>query len=277
MYSDRQKELSVFLKQLQLSAEEKTGERVIVHAVTKTDGEKIIEIAIGESLLFAPVVCVEASGIGYGKSGLDDILQGLWTVYDRYKKLDKKGFPFDEMKKCVYLRLARYERYNRLLGNLVNRRFLDLAVVPVLVLEEDIEGRCYSLTVNIRKGMCDTSEDELFRTACKNEKNDCMVEGLEFSAEESGYEIFTMSNGHHSAMVDIEKLKDLAEEIHSNFLYIVPVSIYEVLVIPGDNVFDISELQEFARNKIALLDFEEAGLSEKIYRYSLESGDIDLI
>lgn len=72
------------------------------------------------------------------------------------------------MKKCVYLRLARYERYNRLLGNLVNRRFLDLAVVPVLVLKEDIEGRCFSLTVNIRKGMCDTSEDELFRTACKN-------------------------------------------------------------------------------------------------------------
>lgn len=114
MYSDRQKELSVFLKQLQQLAEEKTEERVIVHAVIKAGGEKIFEIIIGENPLFAPVVCVEASGTGYGKSGLDDILQGLWTVYDRYKKLDKKGFPFDEMKKCVYLRLARYERYNRL-------------------------------------------------------------------------------------------------------------------------------------------------------------------
>lgn len=245
--------------------------------MTKTDGEKIIEIAIGESLLLAPVVYVEAFGIGYGKNDLGDILQGLWTVYDRYKKLDKKGFPFDEMKASMYLRSVSYERYNGFLDNLIYRRFLDLAVVPVLVLEEDIEGRCYSLTVNIRKGMCDTSEDELFRTACKNGKNDCMVEGLEFSAEESGYEIFTMSNGYHSAMVDVEKLKDLAEEIHSNFLYIVPVSIYEVLVIPGDNVFDISELREFAQNKIALLDFEEAGLSEKIYRYSLESGEIDLI
>ena len=92
MYLDRQKELSVFLRRLQLSAEEKTGERVAVHSVTKTGGEKIIEIAIGESLLFAPVVCVEASGTDYGKSGLDDILQGLWTVYDRYKKLIKKDF-----------------------------------------------------------------------------------------------------------------------------------------------------------------------------------------
>lgn len=71
MYSDRQKELSVFLKQLQQLAEEKTEERVIVHAVIKAGGEKIIEIAIGENPLFAPVVCVEASSTGYGKSGLD--------------------------------------------------------------------------------------------------------------------------------------------------------------------------------------------------------------
>ncbi|MEY8336762.1 hypothetical protein AALB16_01855 [Lachnospiraceae bacterium 62-35] len=61
MYSDRQTELSVFLQQLQQSAEEKTGERGIVHSVIKADGEKIIEIVMGEDPLFAPVVCVEAS------------------------------------------------------------------------------------------------------------------------------------------------------------------------------------------------------------------------
>ena len=44
MYSDRQTELSIFLEQLQQSAEEKTEERVIIHAVTKAGGEKIFEI-----------------------------------------------------------------------------------------------------------------------------------------------------------------------------------------------------------------------------------------
>lgn len=135
MYSDRQTELSVFLEQLRQLAEEKTEERVIIHAVTKEDGEKIFEIIIGENPLFAPVVCVKASGTGYGKSGLDDILQGLWTVYGRYKKLDRKGFPFDKMKANVYLRLVPYERYNGFLDNLVYHPFLDMAVVPVLVLE----------------------------------------------------------------------------------------------------------------------------------------------
>ena len=63
--------------------------------------------------------------------------------------MERKGFPFDEMKESAYLRLVRYERYNGLLENLVNYWFLDLAVVPVLVLDEDTEGRCFSLTVNI--------------------------------------------------------------------------------------------------------------------------------
>lgn len=47
MYSDRQRELSVFLRQLQQSAEEMTGERVTVRSVTKADGGKILEIVIG--------------------------------------------------------------------------------------------------------------------------------------------------------------------------------------------------------------------------------------
>lgn len=277
MYSDRQTELSIFLEQVQQSAEEKTKERVIIHAVSKADGEKIFEIIIGENPLFAPVVCVEASDTGYRKCSLDDVLQGFWTVYDRYKKLDKEGFPFDEMKASVYLRLVPYERYSGFLDNLIYRRFLDLAVVPVLVLEVSTEDRCFSLAVNIQKGMCDVGEKELFQTASENTKKDCMVKGVEFSAEESGYEIFAMSNGHHSAILDTGRLRDLAKEIYSSFLYIVPVSIYEVLVIPEDNVFDLSELQEFSRNRKELLDFEEAVLSERVYRYSLESGDINFI
>ena len=151
---------------------------------------------------------MEASGTDYGKSGLDDILLGFWTVYDRYKKLDRKGFPFDEMKASVYLRLVPYERYNGFLDNLVYYPFLDMAVVPVIVLEESIEDRCFSLAVNIQKGMCDASEEELLQTASENTKKDCMVKGVEFSAEESGYEILAMSNGHHSAISGAETAID---------------------------------------------------------------------
>lgn len=74
-YLDRQKELSVFLRQLQQSAKEMTGERVTVRSATKTDGGKILEIVIGENPLFVPVICVETSGISYKKNSFGEVLQ----------------------------------------------------------------------------------------------------------------------------------------------------------------------------------------------------------
>lgn len=277
MYSQRQEKLKVFLWQLQQSVEGRTGERVEVHSVTKADGKKILEIVIGENPLFSPVVWVEESSAGYDRNSLADILQRIWAVYGRYKELERRKFPFDKVKGNIYLRLVHYERNKRLLERLVFSRYLDLAVVPVVTLEEDVEDSCSSLVVNIQKGMCGVGADELLRVGYENGKNDCMVEGLEFSAEESGYEIFTMSNGHNFAMLDKGKLRDLAEKIHSDCLFILPVSIYEIFIIPEDNVFDVSELQEFSKAIRGLLDFEEAMLSEKIYRYSLGRDNIDSI
>lgn len=277
MYSERQEKLKVFLWKLQQSVEGKTGEKVEIHSVTKADGKKFLEIAIWENPLLSPVVWVEESSADYGRNGLEDVLQRIWAVYGRYQELERRNFPFDMVRENIYLRLVHYERNKGFLERLVFSRYLDLAVVPVVTLEEGIEDSCSSLSVNIQKGMCGVSADELLWAGYENGKNDCMVAGLEFSAEESGYEIFTMSNGHNFAMLDKGKLKKLTEEICSDCLFILPVSIYEVFVIPEDNVLDAVELQEFSKNIRGLLDFEGAVLSEKVYRYSLGRDDIDLI
>lgn len=277
MYSERQKEFKVFLQQLQQSVEGRTGEKVEVHSVTKADGKKFLEIVIGENPLLSPVVWVEESSAGYERNSLEDILQRIWAVYGRYKELERRNFPFNKVKGNIHLRLVPYERNKGFLERLVFSRYLDLAVVPVLTLEKCVEDSCSSLIVNIQKGMCGVGVDELLRAGYENGKNDCIVEGLEFSAEESGYEIFTMSNGHNFAMLDKRKLRKLAEEICSDCLFIFPVSVYEVFVIPEDNVFDVSELQEFSKNIRGLLDFEGAVLSGKVYRYSWGRDDIDFI
>lgn len=277
MYSERQEKLKVFLWELQQSVEGRTGEKVEVHSVTKADGKKFFEIVIGGNPLFSPVVWVEESSAGYERNSLADILQRIWAVYGRYKELERRKFSFDKVKGNIYLRLVHCERNKGFLERLVFSRYLDLAVVPVVTLEEGVEDSCSSLAVNIQEGMCGVGADELLRAGYENGKNDFMVEGLEFSAEESGYEIFTMSNGHNFAMLDKGKLRDLSEEIHSDCLFILPVSIYEVFVIPEDNVFDVSELQEFSKNIKGLLDFEGAVLSEKVYRYSWGRDDIDFI
>ena len=51
MYSERQEKLKVFLQQMQQSVEERTGEKVEIHSVTKADGKKFLEIVIEENPL----------------------------------------------------------------------------------------------------------------------------------------------------------------------------------------------------------------------------------
>lgn len=86
MYSERQEKLKLFLRQLQQSVEGRTGEKVEVHSVTKADGKKFLEIIIGENPLLSPVIWVKESRAGYGRNGLEDILQRIWTVYGRYRE-----------------------------------------------------------------------------------------------------------------------------------------------------------------------------------------------
>lgn len=68
MYSERQEKLKVFLQQMQQSVEERTGEKVEIHSVTKADGKKFLEIVIEENPLISPIVWVEESNAGYGKN-----------------------------------------------------------------------------------------------------------------------------------------------------------------------------------------------------------------
>lgn len=68
MYSERQEKLKVFLQQMQQSVEERIGEKVEIHSVTKADGKKFLEIVIEENPLISPIVWVEESNAGYGKN-----------------------------------------------------------------------------------------------------------------------------------------------------------------------------------------------------------------
>lgn len=54
--------------------------------MTKADGKKFLEIIIGENPLLSPVIWVKESRAGYGRNGLEDILQRIWTVYGRYRE-----------------------------------------------------------------------------------------------------------------------------------------------------------------------------------------------
>ena len=149
------------------------------------------------------------------------------------------------MKDCLHFQLMNYERNKWSLKYLPCYRFLDLAAVPVLAWREYREEMAFSIMRNIQRGEWQGSIEELLQTACENEENTCMVEGLESSAEEWGFEAYAMSNGFYCAAMDRQSLRALSEEIQNENLFLIPSSVCEILVIPEDNVFGVGELREF--------------------------------
>lgn len=86
-----------------------------------------------------------------------------------------------------------------------------------------------------------------------------------------------MSNSFHCATMNSQSLKEFAIKTQNEHLYLIPVSIYEILVIPEDNIYDMAELKDFSQRIIESLDTEDAFLSNNIYRYSIKTNSLEVI
>lgn len=266
------------LENLRKSVERQTGKETAAYVMTGSNGNKIYEIILEADIpALSTVIRMEESFADYRGAWTERVLHETMAVYENFGKMEGIGCYFGQMKDRLHLQLMNYERNKWSLKNLPCYRFLDLAVVPVLAWREDREEMTFSIMRNIQRGEWQGSIEELLQTACENEENTCMVEAMEFSAEELGFEAYLVSNGFHCATMDRQALRKLAEETFTEHLYLVPASVYEVLAIPEDNVFEIGELRELTERLHESLEREEAFLSKSIYRFSKERNIIEIV
>lgn len=256
--------------------EAQTGLTTAIHSITMNSGKKFYEIAIGESKPFtSPVIYMDEPFVTHWEQG--DILQGILAMYRKCKSLEEADCDYSTVKKHIHIRLANYEKNKGILKNIPHHRYLDLALIPILILREVLSENTFYAMRNIPLGMWWSTTDELLQAAYDNEKNNCMVEALEFSAEELGFEAYSMSNGFHCAAMDRQSLWALSEEIQNESLYLIPSSVYEMLVIPEDNVFDIAELRELADRLNTSLESESVFLSDNIYRFRRKKNIMEIL
>ena len=266
------------LENLRKSVERQTGKETAAYAMTGSNGNKIYEIILGADIpALSTVIRMEESFADYRGAWAERVLHEIMAVYENFGKMEGTGCCFGQMKDCLHIQLMNYEKNKWSLKNLPCCRFLDLAVVPVLAWREDREEMTFSIMRNIQRGEWHGSIEELLQTACENEENTCMVEGLESSAEEWGFEAYAMSNGFYCAAMDRQSLRALSEEIQNESLFLIPSSVCEMLVIPEDNVFDVGELREFADRLNTSLESERAFLSESIYRFSRKKNTLEIL
>ncbi|MCR5650433.1 MAG: DUF5688 family protein [Lachnospiraceae bacterium] len=219
---------------------------------------------------------------------IDDIVNDILKAYSNNRTcgdLDVNLFNnFEKVKDMITYKLVNYESNLKMLANLPHRRFLDLAVIYVVVLGETPKGQA---TVTIHTEHMEnwgTSEEELWKLSNKNTPRLAKPEimalsdliGSMMGGEESGmvpqdagmYVLTNSSriNGASCILYD-DVVSGLAGGLGKD-LYIIPSSIHEVILMPSDAFPDVDRMIDIIREVNSTQVRKEEILSYRLYRYS---------
>lgn len=198
---------------------------------------------------------------------------------------------FEAVKDTVCLRLVNRERNRENLAGMPHRYFLDLAVTYFIPVALDGAGDG-SITVTDRHfGLWGIDEDTLYRHALENTRRlypARLVPLAEVVQEMTGIrvkektEMYILYRGNReypgaSAMLDASILEEFAAG-HGD-LYILPSSIFEVLLVPvanpvsTDPAFYTDMVRDVNRTQVE----PEEVLSDNVYLYHADTGVIDIL
>lgn len=229
------------------------------------------------------------------KQNIEDIMQ---SIAEEYKKarlqmgpeiIGKAGHPDVE---DIIPRLINYEKNKDVLKDLACIGYHDLAITFRQVLTWDEKGMTSTAVTKDMLKQLNMSTTQLYDKAIENYKAKfptmvkslgsmlTMLLGSDDMETGASKEILVISNEQNingaTSMLDKEALK-LAAQIIGEEYYILPSSVHEVLCVPvsmGTNVKDlISMVREINQCVVNELDY----LSDTVYRYSIDTGEISPI
>ena len=217
---------------------------------------------------------------------------------------------FEEVRENIHYGLINYEANRQRLNGLVHRRFLDLAVVLYYAVYRDGQPFATVLIPNALAKLWQTDSRSLFELAEENakkekvmllsvpqlleiiltdafetagkepeeirEKVDAAVKRLEKKMKSSGLlpqRMFLLTNSTHcygAACILYPGVLYALARREKKDLYILPVSIDDVLVIPAGDKIDGGFLKQRMMETAGVEQREKDWLSGKLYRYIAE-------
>lgn len=286
-----------FVKAIVNIAEEETENHVTVSKVRKVNGfnEDGLVIASPDCNI-SPTIYLRHYYEQY-KEIMDmeqEPVKVVWhSIYDVYKKnLPINNFDvskitdYEKVKGNLRLRLVNFEINKEWLEDLAFIPFLDLAIIFSVNVCAD---KSTVASIIIRKEFLnywDKTEEELYEQAMENSKNDYEINSIDDiirqymgNTEITEQEIIDMTiapmfvlgntlrtNGA-SAILCENVLKRLAEQYRVNYVYIIPSSLHEVILLPDSKNMSVQSLKEMVREVNDTQLNEEEILSYNVYVY----------
>lgn len=225
---------------------------------------------------------------------IDSIVREIIQMYEINReniKFTAEEFKyFENVRSRIVYKLINYDANKKLLENVPFKRFLDLAVVFCVLVEQKEESSAAALIHNSHMNLWNVTSDEICEIAKENSPrllpyritrlDDILGDEFcdEFSNEpgkgvemlsDSDY-MYVLSNelGIHGAacMLYDGILQRFSQRFGSDII-IIPSSVHEVLLIPWKQQYDIQELNSLVRDvNDNIVDAEEM-LAQNVYLY----------
>lgn len=298
-----------FVAKVEAEVQERLGEEysIEIHKIYKNNGIKYTGLIICEKEeALRPVIYLEPFYEVYmddngGDSSFDNTVTEIMECYlsgnCHMDEINPGAISdFGQMKEKVMFKLINGEENKELLQEIPHMPYLDLAVVFYLLLSIEEKNQVTALIHNEHMEAWRTDVEELYRLASINTPKNLpatlrnmsevmkdilgLPEGLELDEPDEMVPLYVLTNrtGLNGAIAVLypDVLQKFTEEKQSDII-ILPSSLHEVLLVPDSEEMDYEHLRHMVEDineaEVPLVD----KLSDRIFRFSQESGQIEII
>ena len=296
--------LEEFAEEVKAEIEKRYDVPVMLQERIKNNGVKKLSLIIREHDINAsPAIYLEPYYDMYGNGGFEEAVDSIWECYEESRL--KESFDisivsnYKKAKNKLVAGVINYKMNEELLQSVPHEQFLDLAIVAYVELGQPIveEGSATVLVSENLREIWGITPEEVIQQALYNVRDDAVIQDIEDALRELGAEhlldllsnkdkgfLYVISNKKqfHGGIHIMNKvaISKFADEKNVKYVYIMPSSVHEVMLLPVTNAVDIDAVHRLRRIVSEVNESQlpvEQILSNNVYLYSREENDLKIV
>lgn len=290
MQRENQRKYNEYVEKVKEAVERETGNRVTVQKVNKNNGLVFDGLTIlAEGINVSPTIYLNGFYEEYLSDGAVAVAKRILAIYEANKPKESVDISFfmdrEKVSPRIKMKLINYEKNKELLEQVPHIRFLDLAIVFMVVLKSNCDNGFTSILIyNQHLNFWDMDAEDIYALALENTAADfeiipmrSVIEaimdeetvGIIMDNQEIEMSILTNYSRLHGAVGIIHKeiLNQYMKETRADKVWIIPSSIHETLLIPCDLMSDTEYVKSMVKEVNATQVQPEEILSDNVYVY----------
>lgn len=290
MQKENQRKYNEYVEEVRETVERETGKQVRVQKINKNNGLVLDGLTIiAEGVNIAPTIYLNDYYEDYLSDGAVAVAKRIIATYEANKPKESVDISFfmdiEKVRPKIKMKLINYEKNKELLEQIPHIRFLDLAIVFMVVLKSNCDNGFASILIyNQHLNFWDMDAEDLYALALENTAADfeiipmrSVIEAImdEESAgiimDNAEIEMSILTNHYRLqgavGMLHKEILNQYMKETKADKVWIIPSSIHETLLIPSDMMPDTEYVKSMVKEVNATQVQPEEILSDNVYVY----------